>query len=74
MLGDLDSDDDKWPWFLLLIFLHLSLAIWLSVVLAGFAVSDCGFSLLLACVSALLGDHLSLGGIWAWRAVAQAQF
>ena len=54
-------------------FLPLPLAIWLSLVLAGLAVSDCGLSLLQACVSVLLGDQFSLGGIWVWRAVAQGQ-
>ena len=54
-------------------FLPLPLTIWLSLVLAGLAVSDCGLSLLQACVSVLLGDQFSLGGIWVWRAVAQGQ-
>ena len=54
-------------------FLPLPLDIWLSVVLAGLAVSDCGLSLLQACVSVLLGDQFSPGGIWVWRAVAQGQ-
>ena len=46
------------------IFLSLPFAIWLSLVLAGLAVSDCGLSLLQACVSVLLGDQFSLGEIW----------
>ena len=50
----------------------LSLAIWLSLVLAGLAASDCGLSLL-HYVSVLLGDQFSLGGIWVWGAVAQGQ-
>ena len=41
--------------------------------LAGLALSDCVLSLLQACVSALLGDQFSQGGIWVWRAVAQGQ-
>ena len=41
--------------------------------LAGFAVFDCGLSLLKAYVSELLGDQFSLGGIWAWTPVAQGQ-
>jgi hypothetical protein len=45
MVGDLDSDDAKQPWFLLIMFLHLPLAIWLSLVLADLAVFDCGLSL-----------------------------
>ena len=53
--------------------LPLHLAIWLSLILAGLVVSDCGVSLLLACVSVFLGDQFSLGGIWVWRAVAQDQ-
>ena len=55
-------------------FLHLPLAIWLSLVLAGLAVSDCGLSLLQACVSVLLGDQFSQEEIQVWRAVAQGQF
>jgi hypothetical protein len=41
--------------------------------LAGLAVSDCGLSLLQACVSALLGDEFFPGGIWVWIAVALGQ-
>jgi hypothetical protein len=52
-------------------FLPLLLAISLSLVLVGLAVSDCGLFLLQACVSVLLGYQLSLGGIWVWGAVAQ---
>ena len=54
-------------------FLPLSLTICLSLVLAGLAISDCGLSLLWVYVSELLGDLLSLGGIWFWTAVAQGQ-
>ena len=53
---------------------HLPFAIWLSMVLAGLAVSDFSLSLLQACVSVLLGDQLSPGSIWVWRTVAQSQF
>ena len=63
MVEELGSDTAKHSWFLLLMFLCLPFAIWLSLVLAGFAVSDCGLSLLQACVSVLLGDQFSLGGI-----------
>jgi hypothetical protein len=49
------SDDSNYPWFLLLMFLPLPLTIWLSLLLAGLAVSDCGLSLLQAHVSVLLG-------------------
>ena len=52
-------------------FLPLLLIIWLSLVLAALAVSDCGLSILQACVSELLGDQFSLERIWVWRAVAQ---
>ena len=52
-------------------FLPLLLTIWLSVVLAGLAVSDSGLSLLQAHVLVLLGDKFSLEGIWVWRAVAE---
>ena len=71
MVGKLGSSDAKYPWFLLLMFLPLPLDTWLSLVLVGLAVSDCGLSLLQACVSVLLGDQFSLGGIWIWRAVVQ---
>jgi hypothetical protein len=54
-------------------FLCLPFAIWLSLVLAGLAVSIFGLSLLQACVSVLLGVQLSPGRIWAWRAVVQGQ-
>ena len=52
-------------------FLTLPLDIWLSLVLAGLAVSDGGLSLLQACVSVFLEVQFFLGGIWVWRAVAQ---
>ena len=71
VLGELGSDDAKELWFLLLMFFPLPLGIWLSLVLAGLAISDCGLSLLQACVSALLGYQFSLGGIWLWGTVAQ---
>ena len=64
VVGELGSGDAKEPWFLLLMFLLLPLATWISLVLVGLAVSDCGLSLLQACVSVLLGDQFSLGGIW----------
>ena len=73
VVGELGSDDAKEPWFLVLMFLLLPLTSWLSLVLAGLAVSDCGLSLLQACVSVLLGDQFSLGGIWVWRAMTQVQ-
>jgi hypothetical protein len=46
VVGELGSDGAKWHWFLLLIFLSLPLAIWLSLVLTGFAVSDWSLPLL----------------------------
>ena len=54
-------------------FLPLPLAIWLSLVLVGLAVSDCDLSLLQASVSVLLGDQLFLRGILVWGAVAPDQ-
>ena len=59
--------------FLLFLFLSLPLAIWLSLVFAGLAVSDCGLSLLQFYVSELLGEQFSLGGIWVWSTMAQEQ-
>ena len=53
VVGELGSDVAMWPWFLLVMFLCLPFAIWLSLVLAGVAVSDCGLSV-------LLGDPFSL--------------
>ena len=51
------------PWFLLVIFLCLPFAIWLSLVLVGLPVSGWSLSLLWTCkpVSAPLGDQFSLG-------------
>jgi hypothetical protein len=46
VVGELRSDDAEYPWFLLLMFLCLSLAIWLSLVLAGLDVSDFSLSFL----------------------------
>ena len=40
VVGELSFDVTKWHWFLLLMFLHLPLAIWLSLVLIVLAVSD----------------------------------
>jgi hypothetical protein len=57
----------------MIMFLPLPLAIWLSLVLADLAVSDCSLSLLQDCVSVLMGNQFSLGGIWAWRAMVQDQ-
>ena len=54
-------------------FLPLFLSIWLSLVLAGLAVSAYGLSLMQACVSVLLVDQFSPGGIWLWSIVAQGQ-
>ena len=41
VVGELDSNDDIFPCFLLVMFLHLSFAIRLSLAIAGVAVSDC---------------------------------
>ena len=46
VVGELGSDDAKYPQFLLLTFLCLPLAMWLSLVLAYLAVSDCSLSFL----------------------------
>ena len=43
---ELGSDNSKWPWFLLLRFLDLPLAICLSLVLAGLPDSDSALNLL----------------------------
>jgi hypothetical protein len=51
----------------------LPLAICLSLVLAGLAVSDCGLSLLQAYLSVVLKDQFSLGGILVLRSVAPGQ-
>ena len=59
-MGELGSDGAMLPWFLLVIFLHLPFAIWLSLVLADVAVFDCGLSVMQASVSVLLGDLFSL--------------
>ena len=56
--------------------LCLPLAMWLSLVLVGLAVFDWSLSLLWAYesvilgVSPLLGDQLSLGQIFVWRALS----
>ena len=44
-MGKLGSEDAKCPWFLLVLFLHLPLAIWLSLALAGLALFDNGLTL-----------------------------
>jgi hypothetical protein len=65
LVGEIGCDDDKKPWFLLLRFLCLPLALCLTLVLFCFAVSDWNFSVLGACkpvilgVSTILGDQLS---------------
>jgi hypothetical protein len=68
VLGELGSDDAKYLWFQLPMFLPLSLVIWLFLLLADLAASDCGLSLLQAHLSVLY-----LEGIWVWRVVAQSQ-
>ena len=45
--------------FLLLMFLCLPFSLWLSLVLAHLAISDCDFPILQVCVSVLLGDQFS---------------
>jgi hypothetical protein len=46
LVGELGSDDPKWHWFPMLMFLHLPLSIWLSLELIGLAVSYWSLSLL----------------------------
>ena len=46
VVGDLGSDVAKWHWFLWFMNLYLPLAIWLSLVFTGFAVSDWSLFLL----------------------------
>ena len=59
VVGELDSDHAMSPWFLLVMFLYLLFAIELSLVLAVVAISDCGLSVLQACVYILLEDQFS---------------
>ena len=73
VVGELGADDTKKPWFLLLVFLPLPLAIWLSLVLAGLAICDSVLYLLQGYVSVLLVDQFFLGRIKVGRAVAQGQ-
>ena len=60
VVEELGSDGAMLPWFLLVMFLHLPFSIHLSLVLVGLAVSDCGLSVLQACVSVLLEFLFSL--------------
>jgi hypothetical protein len=46
MVEDLGSDDAKYPWFLLFMFLCLPPAIWLSLVLPALAMCDWSLSFL----------------------------
>ena len=48
-MGELGSDGAMLPWFLLVMFFHLPLAIWLSLMLAVVALSDVDFSVMQAC-------------------------
>jgi hypothetical protein len=73
VVGELGSNDAKYLWFLLLMFLLLPLTIWISLVLSGLAISGCRLTLLQACVSVLQGDQLSPSGIWIWSTVVQDQ-
>lgn len=71
---ELSSEDSKLYWFLLLIFLHLLLAIWLSLLSAHLDVSDSGLALLQVSVSAFLRDKLSSGRICVPNALAPCLF
>ena len=55
VVGELGSDGATLPWFLLVMLLPLPFAIWVSLVLPGLAVSDCGLSVMQAFLSVLLG-------------------
>ena len=57
VVGELGSDGAMLPWFVLVMILHLLLAISLSLVIAGLAVSI--FSVLQTCVSVFLGFSFS---------------
>jgi hypothetical protein len=46
VVGELGSDDAKKAWFLLVMYLHLPLPIWLSILLPALAVTDWSLSLL----------------------------
>ena len=61
VVGELGSDDAKYPQFLLLAFLCLPLAMWLSLVLVGLTISDWSLSLLLSCEPVILGVSALLG-------------
>ena len=54
VVEELGSDGAMLPWFLLVMFLCLPFAIWLSLVSAGLTVSDCVLSVPQACVPVLL--------------------
>jgi len=77
VVGELGSHDAKYSWFLLLKFLYLPLAIWLSLMLVGLAASNwrvsflCAHEPVISGVRAVLGDQLSLGRFWVKRTVGQ---
>ena len=60
IIGGLGLDGAMLPWFLLIMFLYLAFAIWLSLVLAGVAVSDSDLSVRQTFVFVLLVDQFSL--------------
>ena len=49
VVENLCSDDAKYPWFLLVRFLHLPFTTWLFLVLVGHALYGWSLSLLLVC-------------------------
>jgi hypothetical protein len=67
----LGSDDANCYWFLLLMFLHLPLTLWLSLVLIGLAISEWRLSLPWASLwwasweSSCLWVWAGVGRIWA---------
>jgi hypothetical protein len=46
VMGELGSNGAKWHWYLLLMFLSLPLAIWLSLLLTALVVSDWRLSIM----------------------------
>lgn len=68
-------NNGKQSWFLFLRFLSFSLAIWLSQILVGLALSDGSLSLLCVCdavifsIRALLGDQFSTDRLCVQRTV-----
>jgi hypothetical protein len=74
MVGELDSDDTKYLWFLLIKFLCfflLSGYLWCYLLLLVLTAACSSCDPVNLGVSALLGDQFFLNWIWVWRAVSQ---